>query len=201
MPERPLLPTQAEPEPHHITTSQRMASTLIAAIEESIKGFLNTTIEIIILSLSNQSYDIFSDTSHNTDSEYRSCTDFDVTTGTVQLKMGDNFVFSIAHELKHAYQFEIGEYNITKIFAAQFYDLSDELEAYKRGFLFGGPNYPTIESLPDIYNGLKTGPIGFSNVFPLLINQPLILRGRINQLGDLFVGRYNGITYFTSGKK
>ncbi|MDR2146806.1 MAG: hypothetical protein LBE91_10150 [Tannerella sp.] len=63
----------------------------------------------------------------------------------------------LAHELKHAFQFVKSEISIIPKGADAttgnllFYDKYDELKAYKRGSIFGGPIYETIDSLPPAY--------------------------------------------------
>ncbi|MDE6109787.1 MAG: hypothetical protein K2F72_05840, partial [Muribaculaceae bacterium] len=62
-------------------------------------------------------------------------------TGIFEIKLHKNDVGDIAHELKHAYQFENGQisYYDTSIGTSTttFYDLTDEEEAFQRGALFG----------------------------------------------------------------
>jgi len=50
----------------------------------------------------------------------------------------DNFN-TMVHELKHAHQFEKGDisFNMNLEASTSFYDINDEVEAYKRGFAFG----------------------------------------------------------------
>jgi hypothetical protein len=101
--------------------------------------------------------------------------------------------YMLAHELKHAYQFEIGEYSVSppKI---GLYDKYDEVAAYERGTLFGGPRY-TIKTLPDMYKDIPNGPIDITN-HPELeknLNNPAYLLGKSYQIGAF---RVNGVTYF-----
>jgi hypothetical protein len=48
----------------------------------------------------------------------------------------------LAHELKHAYQFEVGELSFNSKTGGYgvLYDITDELSAYSRGEAFGGPH-------------------------------------------------------------
>jgi hypothetical protein len=66
----------------------------------------------------------------------------------------------LAHELKHAYQFEIGETSLSQTDDAKsfLYDKTDEIEAYKRG----GENYG-LNNLPAEYQNLPNGPLNISN--------------------------------------
>ncbi|MDE6286094.1 MAG: hypothetical protein K2L99_03770, partial [Muribaculaceae bacterium] len=77
--------------------------------------------------------------------------------GIFEIKLHKNDLGDIAHELKHAYQFENGQisYYDTSMdrTSVTFYDLTDEEEAFQRGALFGQridapvrniyPNLPT----------------------------------------------------------
>ena len=67
----------------------------------------------------------------------------------------------LGHELKHAYQFEIGELSISQEIGDNksfLYDKTDEVEAYKRG----NDNYG-VDNLPEIYKELPNGPIDIHN--------------------------------------
>lgn len=67
----------------------------------------------------------------------------------------------LAHELKHAYQFETGELSISQVkgdFKSFLYDKTDEIEGFKRGNENYGAN-----NLPDIYKDLPNGPLNVHN--------------------------------------
>ena len=70
--------------------------------------------EIATLALSDQIYDIRTDNSMSIEGpifgigEYRSGAVFNFNNGIFEILLGDNSLASLAHELKHAYQFETG---------------------------------------------------------------------------------------------
>ena len=79
--------------------------------------------------------------------------------GNSRLKILDDKAYGwIAHELKHAYQFETGKLSTgTTEEGAPFYDKDDEREAYARGQLFG-ENMPTFSENEAGYGELQNGP-------------------------------------------
>ena len=115
----------------------------------------STIKEIIILEKSSQVYDVVEDVGlganyATTRANYRN--------KRIEIALGDMGVSMdlIAHEFKHLYQFEIGDYSIGPTLSSEphnlFYDQYDEVEAYSRGAIFGGPEFPTIQSLPAKYS-------------------------------------------------
>ncbi|MOA01944.1 hypothetical protein D3C78_1213730 [compost metagenome] len=119
---------------------------------------------------SDQVYDIKEDNSHNERETKVGATDFDFRTGYIVISMPTGGGFGLlAHELKHAYQFETGKFSIGReiknntIPPFLLYDKTDEVEAYQRGSLFGGPIYG-INNLPSQYANLPVGPIDTSNL-------------------------------------
>ena len=98
----------------------------------------------------------------------------------------------LAHELAHAYQFEIGEISF---FASNkgfqlLYDMTDEKAAYSRGQLFGGPRMNNRR-----YNSLLTDPISI-NTEPHIrnnIGNPQALQSIANRANASY--RVNGVTY------
>ena len=104
---------------------------------------------------------------------------------------------TIAHEFKHAFQFHTGELSTGTMGGAPFYDKSDEVAAYDRGALFGGPTY-TTSTLPNIptYQSLPNGPIGANN-HPNIMHMggsPTALQKAANATNSAF--RFNGKTYY-----
>ena len=64
----------------------------------------------IVLRNSSQTYHIYLKESINTESEIRSSITFNTETQNIDIKLGKADHYGLmAHELKHAYQFEIGE--------------------------------------------------------------------------------------------
>ena len=66
---------------------------------------------------------------------------------------------TIAHELKHCYQFETGDLSFAStkdgVGAGKLYDYQDEVEAHYRGSLFGAPKTPDFERYKDILGDRK----------------------------------------------
>lgn len=67
--------------------------------------------------------------------------------------------------MKHAYQFEVGALSIgprwsnaSDGYTNFLYDKQDEVEAYRRGAIFGQRAYG-INNLPSLYQGLPSGPV------------------------------------------
>lgn len=148
--------------------------------------------EIEILEQSSQIYDVALDNSRNNSDmfgiEVNSVAYFNPANGVFEIRLGDRSLGLMAHELKHAYQFEIGAYSIGMLSnGAPFYDQSDEWEAYKRGELFGGER---LLALPQIYSGIQTGPIDYKSVNPMIMSD---LRNFAKRTKSAF--RVNGVTY------
>ena len=148
--------------------------------------------EIEILEQSSQIYDVALDNSRNNSDmfgiEVNSVAYFNPANGVFEIRLGDRSLGLMAHELKHAYQFEIGAYSIGMLSnGAPFYDQSDEWEAYKRGELFGGER---LLALPQIYSGIQTGPIDYKSVNPIIMSD---LKNFAKRTKSAF--RVNGVTY------
>ncbi len=160
------------------------------SVERSIKNLeansedLETTRgETATLAASNQIYDVKNDAGGTQsdllgNSTTTNQTTFNGDNNRVEISFSSGTSLSLfAHELKHAYQFEIGETSLglTKNKGAVnfkdgnllFYDLTDEFEAYKRGDLFGG--HENLSSVSDIVSKkgydprIPTGPINSTN--------------------------------------
>jgi hypothetical protein len=105
---------------------------------------------------------------------------FDTEQFDINLPKGAS-VSDFAHELKHAYQFEIGDYssggviNIPR-FRNFLYDKQDEIEAYQRGKLFGNKNTFTLSTLPKEYSSFEDTKV---NVY----NHPLTYMNLTNSSG------------------
>ncbi|MBQ2090497.1 MAG: hypothetical protein II466_02700 [Bacteroidales bacterium] len=174
----------------------KLIEKVFSSIDKSIKEFRATLKEISILSDSNQLYDITTGGIIDQNGSCISDTNYEHSNNSVLISLADNNIFTIAHELKHAFQFEIGQINFT-VGPYSTIDKTDEIEAYVRGEYFGGPHY---EKLPSMYNHLPDGPIDFNLLGNYLIENP-------NELGRFIAGsqikyavRVNGITYSTEGK-
>ncbi|THH36563.1 RHS repeat-associated core domain-containing protein [Neolewinella litorea] len=167
--------------------------------------------EIATLAASDQGYDIFVDDSHSTSGAVPGTgtdvggTTFNFSSGMVEVFLPDgNDVGIIAHELKHAHQFEVGEYSIgPKLDGSNgnfLYDKTDEVSAYKRGALFGQTAH-SASSLPSVYSGVSTGPVDITS-HP---NTGIILTAPAEKQQRAFTGlakatghafRVNGRTYY-----
>jgi hypothetical protein len=79
----------------------------------------------------------------------------------------------------------------------QFYDKSDEWEAYNRGVLFGGQR---IFTLPSIYDNIQNGPIDATNhpYIMHLLNNSAELQKIVNRKGVKMAFRINSVTYRTN---
>ena len=170
----------------------------------------NVVGEIVALAASDQVYDIMNDDSKNLSNLYmsekteNSWSTFNNASGVFELHMGNRTLGMLAHELKHAYQFETGAFStgLSKLGGYMLYDKHDEIEAYARGALFGVKFNGT---LPDIYSNLTDG--GKSGIdvtnyehtrlvveknVPMEL-QRVVLQNVANRTGYAF--RYNGMTY------
>ena len=154
--------------------------------------------EIEILRNSSQIYNVVRDNSLNVSgdilglgAETRSGARYNVDTDMFDVLLGDNSLGLLAHELKHAYQFETGAYSTGYLSnGAPFYDKSDEIEAYQRGELFGTP---APNRLSSIYDKIQDAPKSVDNFVPDIRNNPTALQRVANSMKCLF--RWQGVTY------
>ena len=158
--------------------------------------------EIATLAGSNQMYDIKMDNSMNINGpipgmgENRSGVTFNFENGNFEIRLGDSSLGMLAHELKHAYQFETGALSISNYKdGTPFYDKTDEWAAYNRGAFFGGER---INSLPSIYDNLQNGPVDATHPSIMhLLNNPAALQKIVNAPNVKMAFRINGVTYRT----
>ena len=186
--------------------SAREEKKLIRQIEqlESTNAALEQTRgEIAMLAASDQKYDIKIDYSMNINGavygtgENRSGVVFNFKNGNFEILLGDGSLASLAHELKHAYQFETGSLSSGyRKDGAPFYDKMDEWEAYSRGTLFGGER---IYTLPSLYDKLQDGPMDASKLAPIILSNPAALQRIANATRSAF--RVNGVTYKMQGEE
>ncbi len=165
--------------------------------------------EVATLSSSSQMYDIqrsdkFSESGPVAGmGTLRGGAGFNFSTGVFEITMPNNDMGMLAHELKHAYQFETGEYSIGPQlsgfpYSNLLYDKTDEVAGYARGSIFGQTAY-SANNLPEEYNNVANGPYNMSNVPPVsamigLPNQNALLQGTANRSGHAF--RVGGTTYY-----
>ena len=155
--------------------------------------------EIGVLEGSSQVYDIIYDPSlFNTDyygmnTSSLSLVTYVSSTNYVEIRLGDRNIYSLAHELKHAYQFETGTYSVGhNSVGAPFYDLTDEQEAYDRGLQFGGPHFWEYEWNYKNKN-IQAGPVSILDYVEFLRNNSAFLQKEADRMRCVF--RYNGRTY------
>ena len=175
--------------------SEKKVKTLqnrIKKIEANSMELKGVQEEINILKQSSQLYDIALDDSRNNanmlEKEVNSVAYFNHKNNVFEIRLGDSSLGLMAHELKHAYQFEIGAFSTGVIpNGTPFYDQSDEWEAYKRGELFGGER---LSALPSMYSGLQVGPIDYKILNPMILSD---LQNFAKHSRSAF--RVNGVTY------
>ena len=123
--------------------------------------------------------------------EYRSSVKYDFISNYLSIVLGDGSLGTLAHELKHAYQFEVGELSSGyRVDGVPFYDKTDEIAAYARGALFGGQS---IRSLPVLYDDLQEGPMDVTKLPSIILTNPTELQKVANRTHSAV--RVNGITY------
>ena len=138
-------------------------------------------------------------------------TPFDKNTGAVVMtvnKSGGNALASLAHEAKHAFQFETGKLGFnyrTGGPTSELYDIGDEVEAFQRGQLFGansGANITErwVRNLDSNYDELDGGPLD--------TNKSLTYKGATMTFGEYaqktmvdFTMGYNPNAYVVKGWK
>lgn len=167
----------------------------ITELENKRALYMEVLDEIEVLKNSNQVYNIYKDSKYCIPSDPRTGeggvarSGFMFNSKTLQFDIilcyyDERFM---SHELKHAYQFEIGELSSGHSPDGQpFYDRTDEVEAYKRGALFGQRNY--IEN----YKLLQEGPRS-STIYVQMSGHDSFLQKIANDGKCAF--RYNGRTY------
>jgi hypothetical protein len=159
--------------------------------------------EVATLAASDQMYDIKSDNSMNINGaipgtgETRSGAAFNFNNANFEIVLGDGSLGMLSHELKHAYQFEIGAYSSGyRRDGVPFYDKTDELGAYSRGALFGGER---INTLPSQYDNLQSGPMDATKLAPIILSNPAELQKIADRTKSAF--RVNNVTYIMQGGK
>ncbi|KFF03856.1 RHS repeat domain-containing protein [Chryseobacterium luteum] len=124
--------------------------------------------ETAVLAGSNQMYDIRPDDSYSNKNESVSYTGFSFISGKIIIGLSKNAGMELlSHELRHAYQFEIGELGfitpeLDKIGTQFLHDKTDEVDGYRRGSFFGGSTFG-VNDLPEEYKNLPKGSINIKN--------------------------------------
>lgn len=140
--------------------------------------------ELSVLNKSNQMYHI----EYGEVSGYykKGETDYDLKNNWVSMTIAyDGDIYDMAHEMKHAYQFEVGELSFDShtggCATAVLYDITDQESAYRRGSALGGKipkNLEWDEKFP--FTNKSTGEKGY--FYPFLhdedVKSPNIAGGR-----------------------
>ncbi|MDE6498144.1 MAG: hypothetical protein K2L21_05740 [Muribaculaceae bacterium] len=119
---------------------------------------------------------------------------FNTSTGVFEISLASTKLGSIAHELKHAYQFENGQWCAKGLAKGKTHlnlnDITDEIEAFERGNLFG-------QSMDGLNSGTYKNLISHKcqiDQFDIRVtSNPDILQRIANHNNISF--RYNGTTY------
>lgn len=168
--------------------------------QAKIRSMNEILAEIDELSNSSQVYDIRWSNRYNKSADIRtgrggstnSATTYNFQLDVVLIVLGDSSLGLLAHELKHAYQFETGKISYHGVDGEPFYDLTDEYEAYERGYMFGQPFQGDIRKAPSYSRLSKTEKSANDNNIQEAIENNNRLKAK-NNLPAVF--RYKGITY------
>ena len=173
--------------------------------------FNATRAEIAELAASDQAYDIYVSDKYSESGPIpgmgtdRGGATFNFSGGVFEIVLPKgNDVGFIAHELKHAHQFETGQYSVGPELEGEYknllYDKTDEVAAYSRGAAFGQRRY-SLHDLPSEYDRVATGPVDITSHPNLkhILNAPAgrqqkAFQGIANATGHAF--RVNGKTYY-----
>jgi RHS repeat-associated protein len=111
----------------------------IKEIDDKISQFKGALNELSVLEKSDQKYSI-NTSSKNVQADAKGNITYDVADNVLNVNITDAWnVENLAHELKHAYQFEIGAMSLDGDgrSGGSLYDMQDEVEAFERGTLYG----------------------------------------------------------------
>ena len=165
-------------------------------LNQNLQELKNTRNEIDVLSASSQVYDLAISDKYDTEYSIRCFLSYDINSNSCVVNLSPLAGWGLfAHELKHAYQFEMGQLDVRldkNKGRFLLYDKSDEIEAYNRGSLFGQAFY----ELPTAYSDLPDGPISATNSKYLqhALNNPQSLQINVNNSISVF--RIQGTTYY-----
>jgi hypothetical protein len=185
----------------------------IAALENANNELEATRGEIATLKASAQTYDLkisdeYSENGTTPGSgKDAAATRFNRKNGNVEIVLYNGASLGrFAHELKHTYQFEIGEISLgPKIPGDQYpnflHDKFDESAGFKRGYLFGDALPYGADELPEGYNELQRGPVDAKthpNVSALMKESMEVQRQNFQRIADVtrHAFRVNGVTYY-----
>jgi RHS repeat-associated protein len=160
--------------------------------------------EVATLAASSQIYDVQMGSGFSDSGTERAGAGFDFSTGNFVITMPSSNMGLFSHELKHAYQFETGNFSVGPEISGVahknlLYDKHDELEGYARGAIFGGDRYSTTGSLPAEYKNVAEGPYNSGNIREisgaLASPDPSKHLQRISN-ATRHAFRVNGVTYY-----
>lgn len=158
---------------------------------EKLQEFNNAVNEINILNSSNQRYGI-NFIADNADQK-KGYTYFNELTNTVEMHIILFHIGLMSHELKHAYQFEVGEISFGRFITGEpFYDQTDEIAAYHRQKLISGESF---EELPEQYQKYSPNSLNVQKYIDSHPDWPIdkMLKRLARNKRAAF--RHNGITY------
>jgi uncharacterized protein RhaS with RHS repeats len=125
--------------------------------DASAKDYQEVVNELNTLESSDQVYNLYTN-SKDVSSTAGGNVQFDINTGALNVNVKGSYNSgAFAHELKHAFQFETGKLSFGKggKVGGALYDIQDEVEAYKRGSMFGWPDNPSITKIKKDYPSIK----------------------------------------------
>ncbi|MGE0773082.1 MAG: DUF6443 domain-containing protein [Cyclobacteriaceae bacterium] len=182
----------------------------IGRLESNNQALEETRGEIGTMAASSQVYNVVESSSLNENGPISgmgntvAATSFNFGTGAVDITISSNAGLGLfAHELKHGYQFETGQISLGsqgRLGAPFLLDKHDEVAGYQRQALFGSsePGANGVNSLPDRYKSLPTGPVDVNNYS--YQGRPLSQMNQyeLTRLSGLTrqAFRFNGTTYY-----
>ena len=174
-----------------------------ANMQAQNKELVKAAVELVMMATSNQTYDLRIDDELGDGSGTQGGAAFNFENGNFDIILPSQANIALAaHEFHHGFQFEIGTFSTGRK-GESFYDQSDEVAAYERGMLFGGPR---MSQSGVSYNHLPKGPISATNhpnishVLKLSPSkQSSILQKMAVGSGSAF--RANGKTYYNPEQK
>ena len=133
--------------------------------------------ELTVLEFSETQYNVELSWTMITEDGTIGATTYEVAHNRVNIRLADESMALFSHEMKHAYQFEMGEisFGIPKSnngqnansddeelypAGAPYYDQTDEIEAYNRGLMFGGERWENVKD-SKFYRKLNATPLGW----------------------------------------
>ena len=122
-------------------------------------SFIGIKLEVKALEESSTKYNMAVPKHTSVDTEAKGRSYYNYNLNRFEMEVPDATAYGwMAHELKHAYQFETGRFGYGKYSNGEpFYDQHDEMEAYDRGRMIN-PCMPSYFENKDAYSKLKYGP-------------------------------------------